>query len=287
MKNMYSFKKSDIGKTILIKDRSDSSAVKIGNSYLIIATSSDGGAHLQNTDRYWYAANIEAFQFVNTKNEDIEIGDTVIIVKDTTTLKEGEEKKVTGFVCEDKNKIVVEGIIPGGWIDVKKMVKKVDLSRYRTKKAIELMKEYGLDFYTRLYLNSTNSKIFGKTFDELGVVQYSSSLKCIKLKGVQLSDFMYTDKPYEQIEIIVLSEKDIPGNQSNNKIEKSKIANKKLSEVLKKFNEEDDESVLNLSLLFCNDGQINVSGYYLVNTSIKIVKKTQNEETNLVVVNPL
>jgi hypothetical protein len=79
-------------------------------------------------------------------NFDIDEGDKVIILKKTNTHVPGDEAQILGFVEGDKNRIIIDGIFPGGWISRVNVKKKIDPSQYRLLTLDELVYMTTFDF---------------------------------------------------------------------------------------------------------------------------------------------
>lgn len=85
----------------------------------------------------------DEWSFLEDKNNDLKIGDVIIITQETNCMKVNTEKQITGFVCDDPDKIIVEGIFPGGWISKSKITRKILIEELRLATILELVYEHG------------------------------------------------------------------------------------------------------------------------------------------------
>jgi hypothetical protein len=220
----------------------------------------------------------------------MEIGDFVIVLEKTTTLKQGDEKQIIDFLCGDKNKIVLDGIIPGGWIEPRKLVKKIDISNLRIKKAIELVKQKGICFYAEMYLNQSVKDILGKDLSELEIRQIGKRLVTKNGNGFAITEDLYTDLKYEELDIFITTNPENIGYmRSSMKSDKSAILGKKLSDLRKNFNSQSDDDVAKLSCEISNNGgYIRHGEFSLMTNSFKITKSSEYElQTAVSVSSPL
>jgi hypothetical protein len=114
------FKKSDEKRKIIILDTKGADWLTVGQTCEILEVLNpeqvrlkDGGAN-----KTWVIRSNDIYSYEFVTETPVEIGDEIFLLKNTQSLKEGEIKKITGFVNNDKSKILVEGILPGGWINI-------------------------------------------------------------------------------------------------------------------------------------------------------------------------
>lgn len=283
-------KKTDIGKKVVILNTNRANYISKGSEYVIKAINDDGSILFSGVPFFWYGKEEEHYELVEHPNKDMEIGDFVIILEKTTTLMEGEERKITGFLCDDRNKIIIEGIIPGGWIEPRKLVKKIDFTKFRIKKAIELFKQKGTMFFNDMYLSQSIKDAMGKELSKLEIKQIGKKLVTKNGGGIILSEEIYTDSKYEELEIVITKDPLlIDYYRQGAKSEKSSILGKKFSELRKSFNSQREDDVVKLSCEFANNGgHIKIGDFMIYSHSLQVIKSSQYEEqTPVTVSSPL
>lgn len=272
-------KKTNVGKKIVILSNNKANYIYTGSNYIIKSISDDGAMLLSGISHLWYGEEGVHFAFIEYPNKDMEIGDTVIVIEKTTTLEQGEEKAIVGFLCDDRNKIVLEGIIPGGWIEPRKLTKKIDISKLRMKKAIELFAQRGTTFFNDMFLSNSVKDILGKNLDDLDIKQSIKKLVTKNGNGIMLSEDLYTDSKYEELEIIIVKDPVFVGySRSNSKADKTPILGKRLSDLRKNFNSQKEDDVVKLSCEFSNNGgHIKFGEFAFFPESLKVIKSSEYE----------
>lgn len=196
------FKKSDEGRSIRIFDTNGAKNLSKITNYIIHAVISSKVVVLEGYPTPWEAFD-GCFAFID--KDDISVGDIVILQAPTTTLIEGDERKVIGFVCEDKTKLVLEGILPGSWVHSNKVVKKKDLSNLRFKTIFELIGEYGIGFLHRIECPKWIVTYLGKNLSDIGVSQEGVVFIINTPKKYYLSQELLTeiDKQQDCVQIFI------------------------------------------------------------------------------------
>jgi len=276
------FKKSDEGRYIKIKDNNKAIWLATGERYKIMNVITKSVVKLD--DGYhgnWNSGGDENYQFIDEINR-VEVGDEVLIEKDTQSIKGGTIKKVTGFLHDDKNKIIVEGLLPAGWIDINKVIKLMNPKDYRLKTLLEFIKSFGIDFYQILGIGNKNiGEIqYGRPLDTLPITRQKSSLVyTIKNLTIYLNeDFLEpVGKEPEDLDLYIISKVDMRRIVSeDNEYYKGFVehAGKKLSE-LKEIKSE-NELIKTLTTLYT--GFVNIRGNNLPRAFLQVRKNENNEK---------
>jgi len=269
------FSSKDIGKKIIILNTLGCTFISVGKEYTIRNVSEDGGAHFHNCDYYWYAHCSDDFKYLIDENTDIEIGDWIVVTQSTTTFKKGDERLVIGFLCDDKNKIIIEGTLPGGWVDYTKLCKKIDFSKTRIKKGIELIEEYGIQFMSSHFFSKSIAGYLGRNLIDLSVKQAGKDI--VVDESTIIASRLLTTKPYEPKILLITS--DPKKIEAQNNEEKQKILGRKFSD-FSRCNEENENSMVTLSCTFSANGYIKVGNSLLTGEPFKVVKKSDYESKN-------
>ena len=273
-----------VGKRLVIRRTNGSSWLGAGKEYLVERIREDNSIKFKGIPVPWFPNTDNDFSVIDEKNESIEVGDTVMITEPTSSLKVGDERKVTGFVCDDKNKIIVEGTLPGGWVEPRKIVKKIDFSKIRVKHAVEFIKEYGLDFIAKINFFDKLPNIMGRMLDTIDVQQKGKVIVYNEGFDWGLHDDMVTEQPYEPLEILVTRDlSQINYYRDTVKEDRSTIAGKRLLEVMgyRKNIEDANGYLVNLSKKIHRDGFIKVGPFALNKNGINVVKKSEYESKKM------
>lgn len=273
--------KDYLQRDIIIKQTGGANYLKLGKKYRVMGISSDGGLILHGLNCAWYGIENIHFELAIPENSEINIGDTVIVIKPTTSLEDGAERVVLDFLCDDKNKIVVEGVIPGGWLDATKVVKKINISKLRIKKVIEIIEERGLCFPNHIIFHEHMKSITGKNLSDLSTYQRGKNIYVGQYpKGKLLDSQFISDKEYEPIELRIASN---PTNTSPIKRNASadgllKILGKSLIELMNIKPEEEEQKLIGLVFEYINSGRIKVGEFFVGEGDIKVIKTKNNEK---------
>lgn len=157
------FKKSDVGKTIKIIDTHRAAWISIGKEYKIEGYIN--GSTISINGKSWIATE-DCYVFTNDK-QDLQIGDRIVILKNIESIKINTEKEIIGFLDDDKGKIIVEGLLPGGWINNEHVHKIKDLHEWRVKTLLEIVREKGFVNFILADKKLISSNIFGKSLVEI------------------------------------------------------------------------------------------------------------------------
>lgn len=156
------FRKSDIGRKIKIINSRGSGTLITGKIYTIKAFLNKTAI---TTEQFpankWVCADKDDFEFIN-EISNLKVGDKILITRDTQSLKQGDKKEILSFLNDDPNKIIVEGIIPGGWLKSSFVSKLVDLSEFRFKTFSELVLIHGLDIFNKISLPNFIINMLGR-----------------------------------------------------------------------------------------------------------------------------
>lgn len=104
---------------------------------------------------------------------EVQIGETIRLKNNVQSFKKNESVKITGFLGDDKTKILCKGILPGGWIDVNNLNLRPRLIKgLRFKTIRELICEYGINLYQAINVGFSRSySLFdGRTLDDRHLV---------------------------------------------------------------------------------------------------------------------
>jgi hypothetical protein len=207
------FKLDDVGKTITIKNTQGHKSVKKNAQYVITQVFNAKTARLNDTIN-WICNNSTDFEVLGIENE-YEIGDEVVLKSSTTSLDKGHKGKILDFYDDGRKKLVVEGVIPGGWIDSTKVFKLLDPTKYRVKTLCELIRDIGITFFSDFGKPSKFTfSTFGKNLCDIGKVAQTESHFIIVYDNREdtiLENYMICSKdiPPFNCKIIIKKEKEI------------------------------------------------------------------------------
>lgn len=198
------FTKDLEGKTIRIKDTVGAIWVTKFKEYEVVKVMSSTKVMLKNIDTAWSSNSRDNWEIVEKKQEKLNTGDKVILIKNTTSLRKGQLTEIREVNGE---RIIVDGILPGGWIKPDCIVKAIDVNKTRLKEAIELANEFGYKFIELFDIPNNYIDALGKNLSEFEVRQELDSLIIRdkqKLRGPWLvSSKMYTEELYEPLDIYI------------------------------------------------------------------------------------
>lgn len=272
------FKATDKGKKIVIKDINGHSLLKKNHTYEISQVIASNKINLVGINRSW-AATDDCFFFIEEAKSKFEIGDEVIFRESTISIKKGGTAKITGFKDDEKTKIIVDGILPGGWIDFTKLIKLIKIEGYRLKTLVEIVYELGITSLPIYGIDASISPLFGRTLEELGVKQNEGSLYISSPKMWVIDPKFYTKEPEHNYEIYFdearLKERFAGDKKNKARKDISFYKGKKLSEV-SKFNT-NNTMIMMMCDEFNNKGYIVIDRYAIDHMGIKIIKLETNE----------
>lgn len=271
-----------VGKKILIHNTEGADWVRVGHEYTISRVLNKNMVMFEGIANNWGSKRDGSWSFVDDIKEEFNEGEKVILNKETISLRKGTKTVIKGFINDDKNKIVIEGIIPGGWVTSTSLTKIIDIEKYRIKKAIELLKDFGPNFMYNFGLDYSKHDILGKDLSEFKVSQEGSELVLLTPSAAILYRNMYTDKAYEPLEMYIENEKAIKlFNSGNEGIEVTQIANRNYREIKKGFDPDNEKSVTGFCQEYCRKGYVRIGQLLLDMSVFKIIKKESNETAQL------
>lgn len=97
----------------------------------------------------------------------VEIGSEIELTRNYNSLKALTKYKLIGFMNDDTSKLILEGCIPGGWVNVNHVHKDIDYNNLRFITIDELIECFGQQFFTMTMMNTSFLKILGYPVDHL------------------------------------------------------------------------------------------------------------------------
>lgn len=277
------FSIEDIGRKIIIHDLEGADWLTKKSEYIIENIISRHSVLLKGAVKSWKSTKAGSWSFVYDKKEEFNKGDKVILNKETTSLKKGHPTIVKGFIDDNKERIIVEGLMPGGWINSKSLIRMIETEKYRIKKAIELLSEFGPSFMQTFGYNDNDIHILGKELSELNVRQHDNEVIVDAPHEIYLNPSVYTDKKYEPLEIYVGSEREIKGiNLGYTGIEITQVVDKNYRDIRKGFDPDNSKSVVEFCKEYMRKGYIKIGQILLTIETFRIIKKETNEELQAV-----
>lgn len=270
------FKKEDVGRTVKIMNTRSADWLKRGGEYKITKFINSKCVLFEGTNGVWIGAEPDDIIFMNRDNKknSFNIGDNVILTHNTTSLEKGNKAKIIAFLNNDPSKPVINGVIPGGWINPNKLTKQIDLSQHRIKKAIELFEEFGAA-YLSIFGLSKKSNYYNKTLEEIGCIQEGSTI--LKPGEAHIDGGLFTNKTYDPIIIIIIDGKYICSQITGK--EQANFNGKVLKEILPGFNEEDDEYISNICMkLLKNNDSFLQNSYIIHKRALQFIKLKDYEK---------
>lgn len=199
VKQTNMFTTAIIGKKILIKHARGAGKVKVKHNYKVVSMPNEQSVVLLIGGAYytWTPAFMHDWEVVGiAKKAPIEIGKSYIVGKPTASHKIGDIKIVTGFVCDDPLRVILEGTRPGGWITPDSLIEVLDLSKFRFKTAREICAEEG-DVRIRNFIPFNGfMNLLGKSLKDLSNVSQAGD--SIRIGDKYATQKYITDKPVDQ-----------------------------------------------------------------------------------------
>lgn len=268
-----------IGKQIVVNNTEGADWLKKGSTYTINKVYNHTKVMFKEVDNLWTSIKENSWTLVYNEVQKLKEGDEVIMAKETTSLKKGVKTKVKGFVDGDERKLIVEGVIPGGWIRPENVIKVINLEKYRMKKAIELVRDFGFKFTDMFDLNHALYFMFGKKLSDLQVIQQSDTLLMTEPQHFYISSELYTDQPYEPLDLKILNKEAIkPYSNGLATQEIEEILGKSYSEINKDFDPDNDKAIMILCKEFEKKSYLKNKQTALMKEAFKVVKKQDNEQ---------
>lgn len=270
------FKVSDAGRSVEIIDPCGANWLYKGQILKIKMVRTKTSVVFEGSKISWGAASESCFRFLD--GEEIEVGDIIIIKNDTTTLKSTEERVVLSFLCDDKDKLVVEGILPGGWISKRNVMKKIDLTPFRFKTHIELIKEFGFNWTDSISFSRKMCFIFGKKLSEFKIKQSIFGLSINlsgKFEGSTIGSALYTDRPIEGEYCLVIRKGTFKTKEACDYEDRDIIEFLELRKDIDGLS--NDEKIYELILELKNHGHVRVKGLPVSLDSI-IIKNNEKQQ---------
>lgn len=202
------FTKEDIGKKVKILNCGGAAWILVGENYTINTINKTGSGVIftdkNGLDLMMWIGQREHVLFLNETI--INLGDEVIILKETTSFKVNERVIVTGYVHEDKTKLLIDRCLPGGWLDISNVMKVLDLTKLRFKTPWELARDSGIMCFTSLLIRDQILNFFDKSLSSIDVQQDVLGLYImIKDKRFSVTKNMYTSEPKEELRLVLAS----------------------------------------------------------------------------------
>lgn len=125
-------------------------------------------------------------------NAEFSKGDKVLILNKTNSFEANQEVTIMDFMCDDPNRIIAEGVSPGGWISSYNVYKKINIDGLRFKNIYDMMFEFGLSIIINLPDYMFN--MLGKPLKDFKIWQIGKSLMVNNPKGTASKiDISYTE----------------------------------------------------------------------------------------------
>lgn len=269
------FKPGDVGKEIIINDTVGATYLKIGAKLKITKVYSPDCVLLSGCHAKWNINSRADFDYITPVNTTLVIGDEVIVNHDTTSIDAGSIRTILAFLNGDPNKIVLEGVISGGWITVDKLTKSINLEKTRVKTCLEIMYESGVyEPFRTVGGMKEYYYIFGRKLSEIGVKQMSDKLL---IKGKDGSNFRIpsyaicdADKKVEEYDIIV--SKYILSASRIKAPDDATPPPASLFEAGKNYNKS-EKSLIELSQKMSDYGEVSVGHHVVKREYVTVVKK--------------
>lgn len=168
------FTKEDTGKTIIINNTQGHKSAKKGVAYTITQVHNSKTVRLNDTFN-WICQSEKDYEIIGEKSQ-YEIGDEVVLKSATTSLDKGYRAKIIDFYDDKQKKLVIEGLIPGGWVDSSKVFKLLDHTKYRVKTLSEFIRDMTTRFYNEFRKpDKVIFTMFGKSLSDIGEVYQQDS----------------------------------------------------------------------------------------------------------------
>lgn len=281
------FKKSDEGKEIIIKNTCGARYLKEGQKVRIFKVLRSDEISIEGVTNGWFANNRDAYQFVGQAEDNLNIGDKIILIQDTTSLKEGDVREILAFLHDDKSKIIVDGVISGGWLSSDKVEKVVDVTKIRFMTCLEIMAKEGITGVVgasggiKQYAN-----ILGKTLSEIGATIKGGVVR------VPIEAFKFTKDEQRNYNKYWNIDADMTKNISEQPKEYDIIVSQysykrtgNAEEIPKPSSnlfeaaglDRSEEQIFAISLAFHNQGYFKVNGWVASMENVKVVIKNEDK----------
>lgn len=273
------FTKKDVGKRVIMLETAMAAWLTIGCEYIIERVDLNGTVVFKdkvgNKLPPWIGLK-ENVKFLDERP--ILPGDEVIIIKETTSFKSNERLKVIGYICDNPDKLEVEGCLPGGWIKASSVVKVTDITNLRFKTPWELIKEYGMHCLQLVPIKEYFYPFAGRPLSDADVMEDSRGLY-VKTKDLKkrydIQEVIYTDKPKEELRL-VLGDPALLSNCITTTSQKFKEISKRCHKIVKyKEGDADDDPALIFEILLTlgRAGQIPLinTGYLIPAEVLKVI----------------
>lgn len=207
------FSKADEGKRIRIIDTLGASWILKDGVYTIKKVITSELVRFYETDEPWSCSS-RGPSFEILKEQELKKGDKIIIINDTQSFKKETEKEIIDFIDNDKDKILVEGLLPGGWLKSVNVIKLIDYKTLRVKSIMELLQQFEDKYVTLAGILKEVAKydIFGKRLEELEIKQTGSKITLIiNKKEIILKEGVLIDAsiPIPNLTLEIYNRKDI------------------------------------------------------------------------------
>lgn len=204
------FTKKDIGRKLIITNLQGAGHyLETDKEYTIKEVYGHRQVLFEGVNGSWQCTTDEDYFFTNTKKEKLEKGDRIILLRGIQSIKENEKVTIKEFLDDNNEKIVVDGLLPGGWIDSSKVMKIRETKNFRTKSLLEIMYEYGSSLSgAGMDLKLLKLDVFGKPLNEIEDIQEIGKNFAIKSKFYKflIHENLITDvsEPIINISIVLI-----------------------------------------------------------------------------------
>lgn len=136
------------------------------------------------------------------------IGEEATINRNTNSFKMGQKIIIKDFLNGDPDKILTDGVTPGGWIKSSDLIRRIDAKKYRLKTYLECCFDFGMDWW--------KSRLIDKyVFTKLGMNLAELEYKLTKEGSIYIRKdyfvpgiyFTYQDTPIRNLEVRVRTDK--------------------------------------------------------------------------------
>lgn len=164
------FRNIDIGKKIIVDNRQGANWLKKGKELTISAVvSSSGVIFKEYVDKIWACSHDDSWHYAS--EEKVKIGVRYIVIKGTSSFPTGSPITVKGFMDDDPNKPVAEGLCSGGWLSPSNLTELIELEGLRFKTLHEIVAQYGFNIYENFPFIIPFTDYLGKVVDPARVKQ--------------------------------------------------------------------------------------------------------------------